>query len=229
MVDFDPSGDFAEIVDGLEAATLSVSGIADQDLLNCHRNQVTNMEVEASNGQVRKGDTIWQWPSAESPTRPVLGSTLTDGAGRVWTIQEVHYQVLSAKWSAVCRELGVEATDDTLITIQLATYAKGVHGALVPTWADAYADVRAQVQPITQTTEVEHDQDETKELYRIILATDLAFSTVGADYRVIDADSQIYSIVSYERPSRIDTFPVIVAERTGVVASSSSSSSSSGA
>jgi len=218
---FDPSGDFAEIVDGLEAATLSVSGLADQSILNAHRNQVTNTEIEASNGKVRQGDTVWQWPISETPTRPVLGSTITDGDGRAWTILQIHKQVMSSKFSAVCRERKVEEIAATLITIQVATYAKGTHGALEPTWANVYTEVRAKVQPVDQTLEVEHDADETADMYRIILAAELAISTVTASYRVIDADYQVYSILSYEQAGRIDTLPVIVAQRTGSSSSGS--------
>ena len=218
---FDPSEDFALIVDGLEAATLSVSGLADQSILNAHRNQVTNTEIEASNGKVRQGDTVWQWPVSETPTRPVLGSTITDGDGRVWVIIEINEQVLSSKFSAVCRERKVEEIADTLITIQVATYSKGDHGALEPTWANVYTSVRAKVQPIDQTLEVEHDADETADMYRIILAADLAIDTVSASYRVIDADDQVYSIISYEQAGQIDVLPVIVAQRTGSSSSGS--------
>lgn len=221
---FDPSGDFADVVDGLEAVTLSVSGIADQDILKAKRFQVTNTEVEASNGQVRQGDSVWQWPASETPTRAILGSTITDGDGRVWTIIQIHKQVLSSKWSVVCRELAIEETAATLITIQIATYVKDVHGAQVASWADLFTSVRAHVQPIEQTTEIEHDADETEELYRIILSEELAITTLTAQYRVIDADGAIYSVLKYERLSRIDTLPVIVAERTGTQSSSSSSS-----
>ena len=221
---FDPSGDFASIVDGLEAVTLSVSGLADQSILNAHRNQVSTAEVEASNGQTKQGDTIWQWPLSETPTQPVLGSTIVDGDGDTWTILIVNEQVLASKWQATCRDLAVEANLNTLVTIQSATYAKGEHGDAVPTWADAYTSVRARVQEIDQTTEVEHDADETAKRYRIILAADLSIDTVGADYRVIDADDEIYSIVSYEQPARIDVLPVLVVERTGTYTSSSSGS-----
>jgi len=219
---WDPSGDFADVMDGLEAVTLSVSGLDDQSILNAHRNQVSNVEIEASNGLARQGDTIWQWPLSETPTRPVLGSTITDGDGDAWTILEIHEQVLASKWSALCRELAIEETSDTLITIQSASYSKGVHGAAVPTWTNAFTNVRARIQPISQTVEVDHDADETAELYRIILAADLAISTLGADYRVIDADGQIYSVISYEAPSRIDTLAVITAQRTGTSSSSGS-------
>ncbi len=220
---FDPSGDFADVVDGLEAATLSVSGLGDQSILNAHRNQITNAEIEASNGKARQGDTIWQWPVSETPTRPVLGSTLTDGDGRVWTILAIHKQVLSSKWSAVCRELDIEDGSATLITIQKATYTKGTHGAAVATWANEYTNVRARIQLAAQTIEVEHDADETEDTYRIILESDLSVDPLRADYRVIDGDGDVYSVLSYEQAGRIDTLSVITAQKT--ISSSSSSGS----
>jgi head-tail adaptor len=108
----------------------------------------------------------------------------------------------------------VEARLDTLVTIQSATYAKDADGVAVPTWSDAYTSVRAKVQPITQTPEVEHDADETEQTVRIILESDLAF-VPAADYRVVDSDEEIYMVRSYERPERIDTLPVLICERVG--------------
>ncbi len=220
---WDPSTDFEDIVDGLEAVTLSVSGIADQAIANAHRNEVTNAEIEASNGQTRKGDTVWQWPVSESPTRPLLGSTLTDGDARVWTIREISEQVLSSKFSAVCRELAVEVNANTLITIQIATYVKGIHGAAEPTWATAFANVRARVQPISQTPQVEHDADEATLLYRITLEADLSIDVVRANYRVVDATNAVYLIVSYQGAEQIDMLPTIMAEKQIETSSSGSS------
>lgn len=222
---FDPSADFADVVDGLEAATLTYRGSGvTAALLHSHRNQIRERELEAAGGDAKLGDVIWQWPVSESSTWPELGSTLTDGDGDVWTILTLDKQVMRSKWSALCRNLAVEARLDTLITIQQATYTKGIGGALVATWADVYASVRARVQLITQRPEVEHDADETEETYRIILESDLSIDTIGADYRVIDSDGEVYAVTSYERSERIDTLPALEAVRTGTAGSSSSSS-----
>lgn len=218
---FDPSGDFEDIVDGLEAVTLAVSGLSDQAIAKAHRNQVTNAEVEASNGLARMGDTIWIWSTAEVAIRATLGSTITDADSRIFTILGIDLRVLSNTWAATCRELAVEARADTLIDIQQATYSKGEHGSAVPSWADVYTDVRARIQPFEQVPEVEHDRDETERRYRIILETELVMDTIGSDWRVVDADGDLYIVERYEQAERIDTLPVIVALFTSTSSSGS--------
>jgi hypothetical protein len=184
MLGFDPKGDFEKVIDGSENVTLEVSGTANRVVLNAHRNQISTEEVEASNGLAKLGDTIWQWPTSETPTQPALGSVIVDGDGNNWTILSIDKRVMNTVWSAICRNLAVEARLDTLVTIQTATYAKDADGVAVPTWSDAYTSVRAKVQPITQTPEVEHDADETEQTVRIILESDLAFvpaaQTIGS-------------------------------------------------
>lgn len=214
-------------MDGLEAVTLSVSGIADQSILNAHRNQLMRAEAEAADGDVRQGDTIWQWPKSETPTRPPLGSTITDGDGNVGTILRLNEQVLGSKWEAITVNLAVEAKLDTLITIQVATYSKAAGGEAIATWTDLYTAVRAKVQPVTHTPEVEHDRDETRHEFRIILGADLAIDAVSRKYRVIDSALASYAITDYQQPGRIDELPVLLCERVGSISSSSSSSSSS--
>lgn len=209
---FDPSTDFETVVDGLEAATLQVAGQADQPVDNAHRNQVREQEADASAGDVKLGDTIWQWPVAETPARPPLGSALVDGQGNRWTILRLDEQVLGSKWSATCRDLAVEARLDTLVTIQRAAYAKDAAGEAIPTWSDLHTGVRAKVQPTSQTPEVEADADVTDRQYEIILADDLAV-VPGGDTRIVDSQDRVYRIDDYRRPERIDVLPVVAVTR----------------
>jgi len=214
-VTFDPSGDFADIVDGLEEVTLTYRGGISITLSNGHRREVNWHEIEASGGDVRAGDTIWRWPESESPTQPKLGSYLTDSDGNVFVILELapSHQCLG-QYVARTRDLVHEAALDTLVTIQQASYAKDDDGVAVPTWADAYTSVRAKVQPVTYTPEVEHDADDVERTVRIILESALSI-VPGADYRVIDSDSNVYHVQRYEQPASIDVLPVLVCERTG--------------
>jgi hypothetical protein len=112
-----------------------------------------------------------------------------------------------------------------------ATYEKDAAGEAIATWAVAFADVRARIQPVDQTADVEQDADATIDRYRIILAQDLAVDTVGADYRVVDVDGTAYRVERYEQAARIDVLPALVVRYIAVyvAGSSSSSSSSSGA
>jgi len=216
-LDFDPSTDFADVVDGLEAVTLTYrdGSSTEVEVTNALRRQIDWKEAEASGGDARAGDTVWHWPISEAATLAPLGSTITDSDGNVFTILEVapSHQVLG-KYAARTRDLVHEARLDTLVTIQVATYTKDDDGVAVPTWADAYTEVRAKVQPWQYTPEVEHDADEIERLVRIVLAADLAV-VPGANYRVVDSDGEVYHVIRYEQPARIDVLPVLVCERTG--------------
>jgi len=213
---FDPSSDFETVTDGLEAVTLQVAGQEDQAIAHAHRNQAKNAEADEADGDVRQGDTTWQWPAAESPTRPPLGSVIVDGAGDHWTILAIDNQVLRSKWSATCRNLAVEARLDTLVTIQQAVYAKSDAGEAVPTWEDLHAGVRAKVQPITKTPEIESDAETTDQAYEIVLEADLA-DVPAADLRIVDSEGSVYRIDDYRRPSRIDVLPVVEATKVGEI------------
>ena len=72
--EFDPSTDFQSVTDGLETVTLSIAGEDDQEITSAHRNQATGKQPEPAGGDVKQGDTVWQWPVSAS-TRPPLGST----------------------------------------------------------------------------------------------------------------------------------------------------------
>jgi len=210
ILTFDPSEDFETVVDGLEDAILQVAGRDDQ-LIHAHRNQVTMKEAAVSNGLVRQGDTIWQWPTDESP-RPSLGSVIVDGDGDRWTILGIDEQVLGSKWSATCRNLAVEARLDTLVTIQIANYSKDEAGEAIPSWSDYATDVRARVQPVAQTPTVDDDQNTTELKYEIILEEDLPLlPCVGV--RIVHQGGNVFRVDDYQRPERIDALPVVLATR----------------
>ena len=211
------SGDFAKVVDGLEAVTLTYRDGSSTEVAvtHAHRREIGWREAERSGGDAKAGDTVWRWPASEAATLAPLGSTITDSDGTVHTILEVgeSHQVLG-QYRARTRDLAHEARLDTLVTVQSATYAKDADGVAVPTWADAYTSVRAKVQPEQHAAEVEHGADEVERMVRIVLAADLAI-VPGADYRVVDSDGEVYTVVRYEQTERIDVLPVLVCERTG--------------
>jgi len=212
-VTFDPSTDFETVGDGLEIVTLQVYGEDDQTIEHAHRNQVTMKEAAASNGLARQGDTIWQWPLAETPTRPPLGSVIVDGKGDRWTILGIDEQLLGSKWSATCRNLAVEAQLDTLVTIQAASCSKDDAGEAIPSWGDLITDVRARVQPVAAAPDVDGDQNITDLKYEIILEQDWWSLLSGYTLRIVDAGGTVYRVDDYRRPERIDALPVVLATK----------------
>jgi hypothetical protein len=222
MVEFDPSGDFAAIMDGLEAVTLAVRGRADTTIQHAHRNQYQSDDPGQAAGEIRRGMTTWQWPASESPDRPPLGSVLVDSTGRRHTILDLSERVLSSKYSATCIDLAVEARLDNLVTIERATYTKNVRGEAVASWSVLAENVEARVQPLGEDLSVEDGRDTTAAGFEIILGRDItvsdgdghdAIDPIGADYRLVDAAGNTFRVLRYQRPGRIDALPKILAVR----------------
>jgi len=91
---FDPSSDFAEVVDGVESVTLnrrgSTPGGTGEAVQNALRRAVTVAEAAHSGGRFTASDVTWHLPCSELSNRPRLGDVITDGDGRRWTVLEVH-------------------------------------------------------------------------------------------------------------------------------------------
>jgi len=212
---FAPSGDFEAIVDGLEPVTLRVAGEPSVSIPLAHRGHVSAAEAEASNGQLRQSDTVWQWPSDPSTplVQPVLGSTILDGALQVWTILAVRLLVLSHVWEAVCRNLAVEAGLNNAVTILRATYTRDDSGEAIPAWSVFQSGLRARVQPVTSEAEVTLGADRVAAEVRIVIEESLpaAWIAGGVHLRAIDASGQHYTVTGYEQSERIDVLPALLA------------------
>ena len=205
----DQSADF-QYLDGLEALTLRISGQADQVISQALSEPVGWKEAEVSQGQVRKGDVLFAWPVASTPTRPPLGSKLIDEDGAQWTILTIARKQHVECWEAGCRNLAVEAGLTNLVTILHATYTKSAGGEAVPTWSVLQANVAARIQPASQTAEILEDADWTRDERRVILQTDVDLELAGADYRIVDSAGVHYRVVGYQQAQRIDELPVAI-------------------
>ncbi len=211
----DLRGDFAAVVDGLEPITLRMPGVASVSVPMAHRGQVDAAEVEASNGQLRQSDTVWQWESdpATPLVKPPLGSTILDRHLSVWTILAIRLQVMSHKWEAVCRDLAVAAGLNNAITLLQATYTRDSNGEAIATWTAVSEGLRARVQPTDATAEVQLGADQVKREVRITVEEPIDSDLIagGVHLRVVDASDRHYIVTGYEQSERIDTLPVLLA------------------
>jgi hypothetical protein len=95
---FDPSGDLANVVDGLEAVSVtrrgsSASAVVDHAL----RQAVKTREAQRSQGRYTAGDVVWHLPTAELAEPPRPGDILVDAGGHRWTVLEVAQAALASR------------------------------------------------------------------------------------------------------------------------------------
>jgi len=215
----DITDDFETYVDNIESVTLTIRG-GDSYTAKAHRNQVQTLEHRPDGGDIRQGDLIWHVSATmdsgeelEDLSEVPLGSTLTDPEGLVWTILNANLQVWRSKWEFHTRNLTIVAGLDTLVTLQHCTYTKDINtGERVETWTDHTTSIRAKIQPQTKTPEIEHDTDETEELYEVVLESSLSI-VPGESYRIVDSSSDIYRVISYQQPDQISSLPYLVVRK----------------
>jgi head-tail adaptor len=212
----DLADDFATYVDNLEPATLVLrGGSPSYDLTHAHRNQIDTSEHVPADGDVKQGDTIWQFPVSESVSvdTNLLGATLTDADGEVHTILSAAHQVFKTKWEVRTRNLAVASGLDTTVIIAVCnSYKHSSSGEAIEAWTTLYDDIRAKIQPESAEAVVAHSADETKRTYRITLQLDLTI-IIGGNYRIQDQNGVVYNIQSYHSSERIDQLPYVIAMR----------------
>ncbi len=199
-VGFDPSTDFEDITDGLEAVTLDRRGSSDNvSVTKALRRELSVAEsrsstgsLQVSDGQLRAGDTRWHLPQAEVTTTPRVGDVIEPSNGDRYQIMEVVLETLGNRWECVSRNLRIAYGLDDTVSIQKATYAKGDGGAQEATWTTYVAGVRARVQEVAATGGVAGGAKQTGRAYDVLLEADLE---LDAKHRIVDQRGRKYLIV----------------------------------
>ncbi len=204
---FDPSTDFEDVVDGLEAVTLLRRGTSSTAIANALRRNLNRAEVTASDGKYTMDDTRWHFPVIEAD-QPQAGDVLLDGDGNRHTLLEVREDTLSARWRCVTRDLAVFHGLNAVITIEKARQVKGTHGAYEATWSVWKAGVRARIQPMADTLAVMHDAKVTDQTVQIFVEDDPG---IKANQRIKAPDGTHYMIQSYTGSERIGELATIAA------------------
>lgn len=211
----DITHDFVDYVDYLDPVTLRLRDGTTYIVTHALRNQVDTTEHTPSGGEVKQGDTVWQFPVAESSptTNSLLGATLEEEDGTTWTILSAALQVRSSKWECRARNLIVESGLDTTLTIAQCTYyPHSSSGQPVETWETLYDNILGKVQLETVEATKAHGADDSTSSYRITLAVALPI-LLGSNYIVFDSSGKAFRLLSYQNPDKIDQLPYIVARR----------------
>ena len=217
-VTFDPSTDFEDVTDGLEAVTINRRGSSDDvSISHALQRALSTREIEASDGKYLAGDVRWHVPVVEvvnddgDTIEPDPGDVIIDAADHRWTILEKRLDTLSHRWRLVTRDPFIAyGLDDTVDILRIA-YAKGTSGADEPTAHVWKAGIRARIQPVASEYGKEHAAARRVKTVRITIAEDLDLHT---RHQVRGKDGTAYKITGYDRAERIGELSTIHAEVT---------------
>lgn len=207
-VGFDPSTDFQDVTDGLEAVTLNRRrSSSNVSVAKALQRAVTTSEVEASDGQYIQGDVRWHLPVAEVAVTPRTGDRIVDAAGAYWIVLTVQEATLRARWMCVSRNLAIAIHLDDRVTIEVADFSKGTGGAAERSWS-TFRTARAHIQELTADTEDREGARRTARLYDIFLDTD---EQLGHQHRVKAADGTLYQVTGSQGVDEVGAFQAVQA------------------
>ena len=212
-MDFNPTDDFADVVDGTETVTLKRRGSSAQTIvINALRRAVDTREAmvrnayntwktPASEGRHTASDLTWHLPKAQLGDAPRSGDLIVDGSGQRWTVLDVRLATLETRWQCLTRNLAIAFGLDDTVTILKATYAKGDGGAAESTWNVWKTGVRARIQPAEVDVGTEHQARRTTRRFQVFVEEDVA---LDHSHRIQGPDGTIYRIRGTLGTERID-------------------------
>lgn len=190
-VTFDPSTDFEDVVDGLEAVTLIRRGREPTAITDALQRALSTTEITASDGEYLAGDVRWHVPVVQLVLDPRLGDRIKDAAGNYWTILSRRLDTLEHRWRLVCRDVAIAYGLNDTITILQASYSKGSGGAAEKTWTEWRTGVRARVQEIDAQVDTEHESRIIRRRFEVYIGSDL---DVNHRHRVQAGDGTLYRV-----------------------------------
>ena len=215
-VTFDPSTDFEDIVDGLEAVTLVRRGSSSTAIDNALQRAITDEEIAASDGSVQAGDVRWHFPTVEAVTTPRMGDVVLDAGGDRYTILSVQHATLENRYRCISRNLRVVYRLDDTVDILQASYVKGPGGAMeVDHWDVFKAGIRARVQPMQSDIGEEYEARRTVKAVEVLVEVDIEPQLdLTQQHRVRASDGALYKVTGYAGAEQIGDVPRILAEET---------------
>jgi hypothetical protein len=206
---FDPSTDFEDVVDGLEAVTLVRRGTDNTEITHALQRALSTSEIAASDGRYIAGDVRWHIPEVEAVTAPRLGDQIEDAAGNRWTILARQLATLEHRWRLICRNVAIAYGLDTTVTILVADWSKGSGGAEEPVWREWRTGVRARIQEVAAEVTVEHEARITRRRVEVYIGTDL---DIGHEHQVRGPDGTLYKVVGVRGKAELGGLQTISAE-----------------
>lgn len=197
---FDPSSDFAAVVDGTESVTMRRTDASETIVANVLRRAATTREAEPTEGQVQQADAVFHLPIANLATPPAPGEAIIDSDAVVWTVLAVARHVITGRWRCTARNVVIAAGLDNRVTIQIAQFTAGSHGSAEPIWVDWKVNLPARIQPLATTPGNPQQRLAPEQTHVVYVVEELALADLA---RVVDADGKIYRVERFERAERI--------------------------
>lgn len=207
-----PSDDF-DVFDGAENVVIrgprTTSGApAAQVSTLALRRAVRVREIDASRGKYAAGDVRWHVPTTDVAVAPALGSTITDGAGRAWTILEVSHETLGSRWRCTARAWEVVAGLNDLVVILRASWSKTSSGVPTAAWGEVRRGVAARIQPVVQRVADDAEPPTFRGTHRCFLAEPVEFA---ADMRIRHGDA-LYEVRGVDDAERLERGTTLLLE-----------------
>jgi hypothetical protein len=210
---FDPSADFVQAADGLEAVTLLRRGANATALgtviAHALRQAATTREAAPSGGRATASDLVWHLSVSELPEPPRPGDVLRDSRGIRWTVLEIVEATLGSRWQCSTRNLAVAHGLNDMITILQAVYPKGTGGAMDPVWQPWRTGVWARIQPQIAQTALAQSARETLTRCQVLVEEPLE---LDHRHRIRGPDGTLYRVLATTTAERIDELPSIEVE-----------------
>ena len=193
------------LMDGLAKVILTRRVGNPQANIEALRRKISNREMAISDGRYTSSDVRFHVRvnefGNENP-KPVIGDTISDIDGDIWTILAVSKTTLDTRFALHCRNLAITEDISTLVEIQVATYTKGNYGEQIATWAtvDGMASVRAKIQLVSGNREIDNDRLSHDEKYQIYFLTQW---TATPSHRVIGPNGTKYRVLGISNPDDI--------------------------
>ncbi|MHB1033229.1 MAG: phage head completion protein [Pirellulales bacterium] len=194
--------------DRLEAVTVVEPGGASARVAGALRRAATAREAAPGNGCYVQSDLVWHLPAEELAAPPSPGARIIDAAGDAWTVLSVQRQALGSRWRCHARNLVIAGGLDRFVTLQKATWNPGPSGALVATWRDERTGLAARIQPQESSVQTRQGCLAAPARCKVYLAEQVP---VDESWRIVHG-KEIYDVVGYEIPERIDGLFVIQVE-----------------
>jgi hypothetical protein len=214
------AGDFATILDGLEAVVVKRQHTPETILVAKAWRYVSKVEeVELGSTDYARHDVIWQlpWEAANEPPR--LGDRVIDAAGQCWTILTVERPRLDTRFRCLARNLHLAFGLDTLVDVQLADVEDpSTRPESVP-WITVQAAVPARILLDRTKVALDPGDDEvapavsSAATYRVILGEQIE---LDHNHRLVDPEGGVYEVVEYANFGRIERLPVVTVIRRAV-------------
>lgn len=205
-VEFDPSQEFAESIDGLETVAVQKreSGVVITGVVALRREFVSS-ESEPSGGASVQTDAVWYLRLPAGEAQLELADVVVDAGGAQWTVLAIDQQPLLGRIKCETRELRVALGCDDYVDVQRAVWQDLGEGPVITSWSDVYTAMPVRIQPVETVVSDTSNAPTATERFAIILGEHFP---VESDDRFVAADGSVYRLESIEQAARIDALPI---------------------